>query len=288
MLGLEYALALAFTELVDGGTGMTEADVLARLSWQPAAIAGMGDHGGPIVEGRPANLCVIDPDGTLDHRRQRRGLAESQRALRGTRGAGPGPPHVLLRGTRRDRRRGPAMSGEHDSHRRGRDRAGRRHVFEGEAIGAEADGGVSTGEFVFNTVLSGYQEVISDPSYAGQVITFTYPHIGNYGVNSTDDESAAPDVLRAWWSATWHAAHSNHRCRGRPRRLPDPSRHRRSRRDRHPSSDPPPPRPRRPARGVRDRGRVRARGGGTRATGTDGRDLVEVGHAPPTSRPSVA
>ena len=61
MLGLEYALALAFTELVDGGTGMTEADVLARLSWQPAAIAGMNDHGGPIVEGRPANLCVIDP-----------------------------------------------------------------------------------------------------------------------------------------------------------------------------------------------------------------------------------
>ena len=62
MLGLEYALALAFTELVDGGTGMTEADVLARMSWQPAAIAGMGSHGGPIVEGGPANLCVIDPD----------------------------------------------------------------------------------------------------------------------------------------------------------------------------------------------------------------------------------
>ena len=57
-------------------------------------------------------------------------------------------------------------------------------VFEGEAIGAEPAGGVTTGEFVFNTVLSGYQEVISDPSYAGQIITFTYPHIGNYGVNA--------------------------------------------------------------------------------------------------------
>lgn len=65
-------------------------------------------------------------------------------------------------------------------------------LFEGEAIGADAPGGLTTGEFVFNTVLSGYQEVISDPSYAGQVITFTYPHIGNYGVNATDDESAAP------------------------------------------------------------------------------------------------
>ncbi|HLU41068.1 MAG TPA: glutamine-hydrolyzing carbamoyl-phosphate synthase small subunit [Microthrixaceae bacterium] len=65
-------------------------------------------------------------------------------------------------------------------------------TFEGEAFGAEAPGGVATGEFVFNTVLSGYQEVISDPSYAGQVITFTYPHIGNYGVNAEDDESHVP------------------------------------------------------------------------------------------------
>jgi carbamoyl-phosphate synthase small subunit len=65
-------------------------------------------------------------------------------------------------------------------------------VFEGEAIGADAPDGVTTGEFVFNTVLSGYQEVISDPSYAGQVITFTYPHIGNYGVTRLDDESRRP------------------------------------------------------------------------------------------------
>ena len=52
--------------------------------------------------------------------------------------------------------------------------------------------GVATGEAVFNTVLSGYQEVITDPSYAGQVIAFTYPHIGNYGVNPTDDEAPRP------------------------------------------------------------------------------------------------
>lgn len=86
-------------------------------------------------------------------------------------------------------------------------------TFEGEAIGADPPGGVATGEFVFNTVLSGYQEVISDPSYAGQVITFTYPHIGNYGVNPDDDESARPhcagvvvrDLARR---------HSNHRASG--------------------------------------------------------------------------
>jgi carbamoyl-phosphate synthase small subunit len=65
-------------------------------------------------------------------------------------------------------------------------------TFEGELIGADAPGGVATGEVVFNTVLSGYQEVLSDPSYAGQIITFTYPHIGNYGVNPDDDESRRP------------------------------------------------------------------------------------------------
>jgi carbamoyl-phosphate synthase small subunit len=62
--------------------------------------------------------------------------------------------------------------------------------FEGEAIGAEQ--AVSSGEVVFNTALSGYQEIVTDPSYAGQVITFTYPHIGNYGVNADDDESRRP------------------------------------------------------------------------------------------------
>jgi carbamoyl-phosphate synthase small subunit len=63
-------------------------------------------------------------------------------------------------------------------------------VFEGEAMGAAAD--VATGEVVFNTVLAGYQEVITDPSYAGQVIAFTYPHIGNYGISEADSESARP------------------------------------------------------------------------------------------------
>ncbi|MGP8060101.1 MAG: glutamine-hydrolyzing carbamoyl-phosphate synthase small subunit [Acidimicrobiales bacterium] len=63
-------------------------------------------------------------------------------------------------------------------------------VFEGEAAGATRP--VSTGEIVFNTALSGYQEVVTDPSYAGQVVAFTYPHIGNYGVNAADDEARRP------------------------------------------------------------------------------------------------
>jgi carbamoyl-phosphate synthase small subunit len=65
-------------------------------------------------------------------------------------------------------------------------------LFEGEAIGAEPAGGVATGEVVFNTALCGYQEILTDPSYAGQMIAFTYPHIGNYGVNDDDLEGRRP------------------------------------------------------------------------------------------------
>ena len=61
--------------------------------------------------------------------------------------------------------------------------------FEGEAVGYVPEDGLVTGEVVFNTALTGYQEVLTDPSYAGQIITFTCPHIGNYGVNAADAES---------------------------------------------------------------------------------------------------
>src|SRR5512134_4960 len=54
--------------------------------------------------------------------------------------------------------------------------------------------GETTGEVVFNTALCGYQEVLTDPSYHGQIVTMTYPHIGNYGVNEEDAESARPQV----------------------------------------------------------------------------------------------
>jgi carbamoyl-phosphate synthase small subunit len=63
-------------------------------------------------------------------------------------------------------------------------------VFAGEAAGAPVP--VATGELVFNTAMSGYQEVITDPSYAGQVISFTSTHIGNYGTNAADDEAPVP------------------------------------------------------------------------------------------------
>jgi len=60
-------------------------------------------------------------------------------------------------------------------------------IFNGLSIGME---GQSVGEVVFNTSLTGYQEILSDPSYAGQIVTLTYPHIGNTGVTSEDNESS--------------------------------------------------------------------------------------------------
>ncbi|HEU4895538.1 MAG TPA: glutamine-hydrolyzing carbamoyl-phosphate synthase small subunit [Acidimicrobiia bacterium] len=64
-------------------------------------------------------------------------------------------------------------------------------VFSGYAAGAE---GVTTGEAVFNTSMTGYQEILTDPSYSGQVVVMTSPHIGNYGVAPADDQSAQPAV----------------------------------------------------------------------------------------------
>ncbi len=62
-------------------------------------------------------------------------------------------------------------------------------VLRGESFGAE---GTSMGEIVFNTSMAGYQEILTDPSYANQVIVMTYPEIGNYGINETDSESEKP------------------------------------------------------------------------------------------------
>ena len=59
-------------------------------------------------------------------------------------------------------------------------------VFTGKALGAE---GHTVGEVVFNTGMTGYQEILTDPSYAGQIVLLTYPLIGNYGINDDDFES---------------------------------------------------------------------------------------------------
>lgn len=64
-------------------------------------------------------------------------------------------------------------------------------IFTGNSFGAE---GEITGEVVFNTAMTGYQEILTDPSYRGQIVTMTYPEIGNYGVNSIDVEHESPSL----------------------------------------------------------------------------------------------
>ena len=79
-------------------------------------------------------------------------------------------------------------------------------LFYGTAIGAD---GETSGEVVFNTAMTGYQEILTDPSYAKQIVTLTYPHIGNTGVNPEDDESelegswqSGAETLCDWASLT--------------------------------------------------------------------------------------
>ena len=83
-------------------------------------------------------------------------------------------------------------------------------VFEGRSVGTD---GVRVGEAVFNTSMTGYQEVLSDPSYAGQVVVMTSPHIGNYGVSDHDDQAIAP-AARGLVVRSLSRRHSNWRAEG--------------------------------------------------------------------------
>ncbi len=75
-------------------------------------------------------------------------------------------------------------------------------VLYGEGLGA---GGEAIGEVCFNTAMTGYQEILTDPSYAGQIVTFTFPHIGNVGVNADDVENASPAASTAARGAVFRA-----------------------------------------------------------------------------------
>jgi len=75
-------------------------------------------------------------------------------------------------------------------------------VFFGEGIGAT---GAACGELCFNTAITGYQEILSDPSYSEQIVLFTFPHIGNVGANADDQEESAPEAARAARGAVFRA-----------------------------------------------------------------------------------
>ena len=106
-------------------------------------------------------------------------------------------------------------------------------VFHGRSIGAK---GNTTGEVVFNTAMTGYQEILTDPSYCRQIVTLTYPHIGNTGTNPEDLEAgavyAAGLIIRDLPPVT-----SNWRTAEVAARLPAARQGRRDRRHRHAQAD---------------------------------------------------
>src|SRR5918912_1988538 len=84
-------------------------------------------------------------------------------------------------------------------------------VYRGQAFGARAE---ACGEVCFNTSMTGYQEILTDPSYKGQIVTMTYPEIGNVGVNAEDVESRRPFaegfIVKEYWErqSNWRAQKS--------------------------------------------------------------------------------
>ena len=201
MLGLETALG----RRPDRAARCRPSAVLALLTWQPAAIAGLA--AGPAA-GRPpprragrrraaaANLCVIDPAAQLGGRRRPAGQPQPQHALRraGAAAAGSATPSCGASRSSSTARRSdePGRADGLDA-TAGAARAGRRRGLRGRGGRGRAARRRSRPASSSSTPrCRGYQEVITDPSYAGQVIAFTYPHIGNYGVNAGDDEAARP------------------------------------------------------------------------------------------------
>ena len=173
--GLESAFAVLHTELVLPGE-LPLATLRRAPDRRRARCSAL--ETAAIAVGRRANLCLVDLDarwriGEAGYESRSANCCFAGREVSGARPADD----------RRRRRRLP----------RARIRAERRMSyvlledgarFDGEDVGAP---GPVTGEVVFNTAMSGYQESMTDPSYARQLITFTYPHIGNYGVRAARD-----------------------------------------------------------------------------------------------------
>jgi carbamoyl-phosphate synthase small subunit len=175
VVGLETAVPLLLDRLVRPGV-VDLATLVTRLSVAPAALA-------ESARRKPGHR-----DAGRHHRaRPRRGvdreargvpLEEPQYALRGRHGARRAVDD------HRRRRAGEAMTPALLALADGR-------VFRGDACGA---GGEASGEVVFNTAMTGYQEILTDPSYRGQMVCMTYPLIGNYGISPEDVESRRPWV----------------------------------------------------------------------------------------------
>ena len=181
MLGLETALSVVQHAVVD--TGLLDwAGVADRMSCAPARIGRVSRATArPLEPGAPANVTLVDPAASrvVDPADSRVDVAQH---------AVPGDARSRARWSRRScavsrpsstgscsDRADPALLVLEDG-----------RTFHGEAYGAV---GETVGEAVFSTGMTGYQETLTDPSYHGQVVVMTAPHIGNTGVNDEDGES---------------------------------------------------------------------------------------------------
>ena len=175
IVGLETAVPLLLDRLVRTGV-IDLATLVARLSVGPARLLNL--PGGSLAVGAPADITVLD----LEQAWTVRPAAFRSRS-RNTPFAGRTGARRAVDDHRR-RRAGEAMTPALLALADGR-------VFRGEACGAT---GEASGEVVFNTSMTGYQEILTDPSYRGQIVCMTYPLIGNYGINPEDAESRRPWV----------------------------------------------------------------------------------------------
>ena len=132
-------------------------------------------------------------------------------------------------------------------------------IIEGKGAGAV---GIAVGEVCFNTAMTGYQEILTDPSYAGQIITFTFPHIGNVGTNTEDIETASLAAASGVRGCVLKAPITPRLELPRGagiRRLAESARHHRHHRRRHPRAHGADPREGHAERGDRARARRQVR-----------------------------
>ena len=171
--------------------------LVARLTSGPASV--LGDRFNSLASlavGTPADIVLFDPEEALDGGRWPVRVQGEEHAARRAHTAGQSEDDD--RGWRDSLRGGWSVTAAYLVLSDGT-------VYEGYAFGAERD---AFGEVVFNTSMSGYQEMLTDPSYAGQILVPTYPMQGNYGINGADVESK--DIKVAAFVVREHSSTPSH------------------------------------------------------------------------------
>ncbi len=180
IVGLETAFPLLYTHLVKTKV-ITLKQLVDWLTIAPAKTFGLTC--GTLAEGAAADVTVIDLDSSQPIERERFVSKGKNTPFQGW--SCQGWPVLTF------------VGGKKSVGKRSCDTVKRQLILENGAVFAGIGFGAETemdGEVVFNTGMTGYQELLSDPSYCGQIVTLTYPLIGNYGINRSDFESITPAI----------------------------------------------------------------------------------------------